>query len=474
MDGKKEKLPLAIFKKTVREVPAYAAFLKDSGVSPAKIKTLRDFKTIPPVTKKNYLRKYPYIDLVPRRHIPPIVSSDLGSSGEPFYWPRGIKEDERGSVSHERIFRDIFDIGTKRVLVVICFSMGTWIAGTFTFSCVRLIAKRGANISVITPGIEKEDALSILKGYAPNFDMVIMAGCPPFVMDVLTSAEASGLELAKLNLRLLLAGENFSETWRRVAHGIAGIKDSYRGSAGIYGTADAGMLGHETPLSIYLRQAAVKNEKLRADIFGEVSFLPSLVHYDPVNTYFELVGDELVFTRDGGIPLVRYNMSDTGRLLERSDTMNIAKKHGLFTEIKRLGFDRFTAPMLSLHGRKDVAVSFYALKVYPENIKAGLEDVAAAPFVTGKFIATTKMANNEKDQQFFIRVELKNGVDHTLKIKKIIEDRIVYHLRSLNKEYRKLHSSIGESALPIVELAPFGSPEFAVKRSKHRWVGQQS
>ena len=60
-----EKLPLGIFKKTVREVPAYAAFLKDSGVNSAKIKTLRDFKAIPLITKKNYLRKYPYIDLVP-------------------------------------------------------------------------------------------------------------------------------------------------------------------------------------------------------------------------------------------------------------------------------------------------------------------------------------------------------------------------------------------------------------------------
>jgi len=151
------KKALSLFKWVVRNVPAYNKFLKKNGIKSANIRSITDFNKIPMITKDNYLRKYPLLELVSKKKIPEMISVSSGSSGKPFYWPRSDSQEETGADMHEIIFRDIFKIGKKRTLVIICFSMGTWIAGTFTMSVVRKLVKRGYNIAVVTPGIEKED-----------------------------------------------------------------------------------------------------------------------------------------------------------------------------------------------------------------------------------------------------------------------------------------------------------------------------
>src|SRR5215831_11241787 len=55
---------LATFRRAAREVPAYADFLRRNGVAAECVRTPRDFASVPPVTKANYLRHYPLNMLV--------------------------------------------------------------------------------------------------------------------------------------------------------------------------------------------------------------------------------------------------------------------------------------------------------------------------------------------------------------------------------------------------------------------------
>lgn len=464
------KNALSLFKWTADNVPAYKKFLHDHKINVDKIRTAEDFLTLPAMDKANYLRYYPFVELFPREKIPYMISASSGSSGKPFYWPRGREQELEAADVHKKIFKDIFGIGKKRVLVVICFSMGTWVAGTYTASACRYIAEEGYNLSVITPGIDKEDAVAALRNFAPLFDMVIVCGYPPFVADVLNEAKERGVVLKRLNLRLLLAGENFSERWRDIIHDLAGIKRGLNNSMGIYGTADAGLLGHETPLTVFLRKQIIKNNKLGRELYGTNGHLPTIVQYHPQYKYFEEVGGNLLFTTKAGVPLIRYNIRDRGRILTFDQVKDVLQKNNLWSEVEKLHLDKWKLPFIFLYGRDDVAAMFYALNIYPENIKAGLESKRVFSYVTGKFIIKINIVNKGLGQQLEIAVELKNGVASSDKLRRLITKSLVDHMLSLNAEYRKLYNSIGERALPEVKLIDFGSSVFQIKKSKHKWV----
>ncbi|MEK7566898.1 MAG: hypothetical protein AAB527_02075 [Patescibacteria group bacterium] len=466
-DGFQEALKL--FKESAQTTPAYKSFLKKHKINPARVKSYSDFLKIPLTDKNNYLRAFDFTWLFPDKKIPAMISASSGSSGKPFYWPRGGQQEDVGGRLHERIFRDIFGIKKEeRTLVIVCFSMGTWIAGTFTMSSARWLAKHGYNISVITPSIEKEDAVNILRDLAPIFDRVILAGYPPFVRDVIEEAKAQRVDIKKFKLNLLLAGENFSEKYREILHEVAGIKNNFSGSSSIYGTADAGAVGHETPASIFIRKIASGNKRL-ALAFGLDSFMPTIVQYDPKQVFFEMVSDEMIFSSRSGIPLLRYNIHDTGKLMAHYEMRKILKDCGILEKAKKLGFEKWRAPFILLGSRSDVATTFYALNIYPENIKAGLENKNVYRFVSGKFIAHSRLFNNGRDQKLFIEVELARKVKLSLNLAAKIRQSVFDSLTRLNMEYRKLHRSIGAKALPNIILIKFGDPRFAVKKAKHRW-----
>ncbi|MFA6000141.1 MAG: hypothetical protein WC783_04155, partial [Candidatus Paceibacterota bacterium] len=376
-----------------------------------------------------------------------------------------------GGRMHQTIIEDVFKLQKKRTLAIVCFSMGNWIAGTFTLSSLRNIARKNKQLKIttITPGIDKDDAVATLRDFAPLFESVILIGYPPFVMDVVLLAKETGVDLSKLDLHFILAGENFSEKWRSMLLKVAGAPQEVNRAISIYGTADAGSIGHENPLTITLRKLALANKAFKKDLFGEITFMPTVVSYYPDQTFFELVNGQLIFTTQTGIPLIRYNIKDHGLLLSEEYVVSLLKKHDLY---KKLPGDlkKWKNPLIVLKGRNDVSVTFYALNIYPENLKAGLEDDTVLSLVTGKYIARTEQSKNFREQVFYIDVELKPHITPTIKIKEIISDAIFRHLLELNSEYRKLFNSIHEKALPVVRLIEYGHEQFIIKKAKHKWV----
>lgn len=463
-------LPIKTFTFAVNKVKAYRDFIKKYNIKLNFIKTKRAFETLPVTNKDNYLRAYDFRDLLPNGKVPAMISASSGSSGQPFYWPRNDEHESWGGDFHNVIIKDIFNLKNKKVLAVVCFSMGNWIAGTFTLASLREVArKKGLQLTTITPGIDSSDVISTLKNFANGFDAVIIFGYPPFLMDVIVEAKASNINIKNLNLYFILAGENFSEKWRNLLHKLAYVpKDEIR-SISIYGTADAGAIGHETPLTIALRKLAMKNSNFRKDLYGQTTFIPTTVTYYPHKTYFELVNNELIFTAMAGIPLVRYNIKDHGILLEHDEVKALLDKHGLLKETTSI-LKKWTGPIIVLKGRNDVSVTFYALNIYPENIKAGIEDDSVISLVTGKYVSRVEHSKDFRDQILYIDVELKHKVIPTKTIEKSISDSIFKHLIELNNEYRKLFNSIHEKALPIIRIIPYGHEQFITKKAKHNWI----
>jgi phenylacetate-CoA ligase len=215
----------------------------------------------------------------------------------------------------EQVFRDAFEAHRRSTLPVVCFPLGTWVGGMFTAACCRLLATKGYPLLVVTPGNQPPDILRAVTELGPLYQRVVLLGYPPFLKDVIDAGLALGVEWPRHHIRLVMAGEVVSEAWRDIVCERTGSPDLLTASASLYGTADAGVLGNETPLAIAIRRFTAERPDVGEALFG-ARRLPTLVQYDPVSRFFEQVGDRLVFTGEGGgMPLVRYAIGDTGGVI---------------------------------------------------------------------------------------------------------------------------------------------------------------
>ena len=204
----RERNPLALFKEASKRVPAYKDFLRKHRVDPAKIKTFKDFELLPTTDKKSYLREYPLEKLAWDGHLnkPIVYTSTSGSTGEPFYFPREEKLDWQYSILAEEFLKNSSYGTGGPTLVIVGFGMGVWIGGIMTYKAFEIAAQRSnLPVSIITPGINKNEIFHALRTLSPNYRETILIGYPPFIKDVLDEAHEEGINLMKLNMRLLFA-----------------------------------------------------------------------------------------------------------------------------------------------------------------------------------------------------------------------------------------------------------------------------
>ncbi len=307
---------LALFHDVATHVPAYKAFLTEQGIDPATIQSLADFQNIRAIAKENYISRYPLADLCRNGQLSQcdMIAASSGSTGKPTFWPRFFSDELQIATRFEQIFHDSFYADSKRTLAVICFTLGTWVGGMFTTNCCRYLASKDYPITVITPGNNKAEILRVVQELGSGFEQVVLLGYPPFLKDVIDTGIASGVQWQQYHIKLVMAGEVFSEEWRSLVAERIGASNPCYDFASLYGTADAGVLGNETPLSICIRRFLAQTPDAAKALFGE-SRLPTLVQYDPISRFFEVQDNTLLFSGNNGIPLVRYNILDTGGIV---------------------------------------------------------------------------------------------------------------------------------------------------------------
>jgi phenylacetate-CoA ligase len=349
---------------------------------------------------------------------------------------------------------DGFQADERSTLAVVCFPLGTWVGGLFTQACVRHLAAKGCPITVVAPGNNKAEILRVLPELAPHFDQVVLLGYPPFLKDVIDSP---GVDWTAYEIKLVLAGEVFSEQWRDLVSRRAGIADPLRDVASLYGTADSGVLGNETALSAGIRRFLALRPDLAREVFGD-SRLPTLVQYDPATRFFEVHDGTLVFTADGGIPLIRYRIADEGGIFGHDELLAYCARHG-FTPPPGPSL-----PFVYLFGRSLFTVSFFGANVYPENVTVGLEQPGISDAVTGRFVIES-VEDADRDRVLRITVETAPGQTAD---PHAIASSIRNQLLRLNSEYA--HYVPAERQLPEVVLRDAGDPEYFPVGVKHRYT----
>ncbi len=470
------KRALDTFQQTAKRVPAYKDFLEKNGIKPHQIKNIFDFKTLP-TTNKKYLRSYKLNDLCwdGNLHDLDMISTSSGSTGEPFYWPRGLDQEEEVTKIYEIIYKT-FKADKKKTLLVIGYSMGNWIAGTFTLTATMRLAQKGYPITIISPGIIVEEIVKAIKNLSSNFDQVILAGYPPFVKDVIDRGRNSGIIWPKLDVKFIFGGEVISEQFRDYilkAVGKTREAEKLTEAMNTYGSADSAILGYETPISIYLRRHAFKNIGIKNELFGDNTHLPTVTQYDPRFKFFEEINGKLLFTSSSGIPLIRYDIGDTGSIISYDQFLATMKRHDINVdkELTKLNVKKYNykLPFLYLFGRRDLTTTLYGLNVYPENIKAALESEELSKFVTGKFMMTTE-ETAKHNQYLLVNIELAESVENGGSLQRLVTKTVVEKLNELNSEYRKLHTSIGKKAVPKINLIKYNDPRYFKIKIKQQWV----
>lgn len=469
---------LKLFHDIAASVPAYQAFLQEQGIDPASIQTDEDFQKLPLTTKENYLQHHSLADLCRNGQLEAcdMIAVSSGSTGKPTFWPRFLTDELQIATRFEQIFHDSFGADTRRTLAVICFTLGTWVGGMYTTNCCRYLASKGYPITVITPGNNKEEIFRVVQELGAAFEQVVLLGYPPFLKDVIDTGIARGVDWQRYQLKMVFAGEVFSEEWRSLVGDRVGSKNPYYDSASLYGTADAGVLGNETPLSICIRRFLAAHPDTARALFGE-SRLPTLVQYDPLSRFFETDDGTLLFSGNNGIPLVRYHISDTGGIIpydamlqflkewefDPAASLSLVETGNPTGEIRGI----HPLPFVYIFGRSHFTVSYFGANIYPENVTVGLEQPTIREWVTGKFVLQVK-EGADKNRFLSVVVELAPSITASEEKRKAIASSILSQLLRLNSEFANYVPP--EYQMPQLTLAPTGDPEYFPLGVKHRYT----
>lgn len=461
---------LTLFRDVAAHVPAYQAFLTKNNINPTQIQTFEDFQKLPVINKENYISFYPLPDLCRAGKIEncDMIAASSGSTGKPTFWPRFFTDELQIATRFEQIFYDSFHGDQRRTLGVICFTLGTWVGGMFTTNCCRYLASKGYPLTIITPGNNKEEILRVVQELGKHFEQVVLLGYPPFLKDVIDTGIARGVQWGEYQIKLVMAGEVFSEEWRNLVAQRIGSQNPCYDFASLYGTADAGVLGNETPLSICIRRFLADQPAAAKALFGE-SRLPTLVQYDPQQRFFEIQEGKLLFSGNNGIPLIRYDILDTGGIISYDDMIEFLKQWGFnpVNELPTKARGIYQLPFVYVFGRSNFTVSYFGANIYPENISVGLEQPIIREWVTGKFVLQVK---EDLDQNKFLSVvvELAPNVENSAEKQQTITTAILHQIKRLNSEFANYVPP--EYQTPVVELKAIGDAEYFPVGVKHRYT----
>lgn len=463
---------LALFQQVVQTVPAYQDFLQARDIDSTAIQTLKDFEALPLTTKDNYLQQFPLAHLCRQGKLETcdMIAVSSGSTGQPTFWPRFISDEYQIATRFEQIFADSFAADQKRTLAVVGFALGTWVGGMYTANCCRYLASKGYPLTVITPGNNKAEILRVVQTLGPMFEQVVLLGYPPFLKDVIDTGLAEGVPWPQYHIKWVVAGEVFSEAWRDLVGNRVGSTNPCFDSASLYGTADAGVLGNETPLSICIRRFLADHPDIAAELFGK-SRLPTLVQYDPNSRYFEVAeAGTLLFSGDNGIPLIRYHINDRGGLIPYEQLLEFLQAHG-FDAIATLQQQDPAPirllPFVYVFGRSHFTVSFFGANIYPENVTVGLEQPEICDWVTGKFVMQVQ-TDTDQNSHLVIYVELAPGETASSEREDEIAESMLQQLRWLNSEFANYVPA--EYQIPQIHLLSHGDPTYFPVGVKHRYT----
>ena len=238
----------------------------------------------------------------------------------------------------------------------------------------------------------------------------------------------------------------------RPGNELAGRQDPLRSSASVYGTADAGVLAYETTESIQIRRLVANRPELCEGLFGQPR-LPALMQYNREQVYFEECSGELLFSKIGTMPLVRYNIGDQGGVYSPAELST--RLHDILSPDMTSSYDDLITSVrqsqysfVYLFGRSDSTVSFL-VQTYLPNMSVALSTIPCdrAPH-RPVYLETLEGPTGEKQLQ--VVVEIRGGTMVNDGEVEALRRHIEETLRTVNSEYKNtFHSNSKQLSLSL-------------------------
>lgn len=467
----------SLFKEALLSVVAYKSFIVTSKVDLTLIKSYKTMQDVPSINKKEYLRKYDWRDLSKKnalRNIPLVITSSSGSTGEPFYFSRTHDADILTALYYKMFLKSAGINSKQSTLVIDCFGMGIWIGGLITYQAFKYLSDIGHPLSIVTPGINKKEIFQVMKNLGKNYDTIILCGYPPFLKDLIDEAKDNGIIWSDYTIKVMFAAESFSENFRDYIAKKVGIKNIYRDTMSIYGTADVGTMASEMGLGILVKRLALSNNKVYERLFGQSTRMPTLAQYIPNFIGFEEKNSSIYCSGNSSMSLVRYQIGDSGNVLTYQKIEEILKDGGidLHKEIKQAGLAGLVTelPFVCIYERSDFSTKLYGAIIYPEYIKHGLENKKIEESVSGKFTMTVERDSKE-DPCLIVNVELKQNIKETKTLHSEVTKALYEGLLERSAEYKNNASLLSkEKVVPRVFFWQHGDETYFSLKGKQKWL----
>jgi phenylacetate-CoA ligase len=317
---------------------------------------------------------------------------------------------------------------------------------------------RNNQFTMASPGFNQEETFKVIKQFSHLYDQTILSCHPPVLKMLIEQGKKHHIGWENLNIKFLGAGEGFSENFRDYLLSLVGQTNFYNALINIYGSADAGLMGFETPLTIAIRRLTAQDNQLNQTLFNSERN-PYLYQFDPRFKFLEAIDDELAITANATMPLIRYNIKDHGFVLPHNnlidDLPQVIKNEIL--SIPEVANSHWKLPFVYVFGRKGSLISLWAVNIYPENIKAAVEHTSLQPFITGRFIVSSS-TNKHQEKKLKIAIELKPNINSSNELKEKVKRTIINSLKETNSEYSRAEQNLKAKLHPHVTLHQYLDP----------------
>jgi phenylacetate-CoA ligase len=458
------ELGRAIAVRASERVPALRRHLAQAGISDAAATAWQD---LPQTDKRGYLLAHPFEDLLGDDFSATYtVFGSSGSSGQPFYWPQLRRDQDAIAARLRGLLEESFRIHERRTLVIIGLALGSWIGGEHLSWVMKSLAACSAYpLAVFSPGNHHDEIIRMIGSAGRHVDQILLVVCPSAIGHLRLRAEQQGAALPLARMRYLVIGEPFPESLRLELRRETGIPASDPVLLSIFGSADTGVLGAESPASAAMRSLAAADPTLAADL-GFTGAVPHLFHLADDDVFLESCAGELCVTRWQGIPLLRYNLHDAVRLLNWSAAIarvqaRLGSDHPLSVQ---LAATRDLPDLVAVSGRADACLMLCGTNLSEAMLDTAIRDPSLAPWLTGLYRA--RLTTSRGRQRLELALECRSGSAADAASMEAVYPLLVAALGRVQPEFLDDWQSIyrrwdGDPDLRILDLRPVAWPGLA-------------
>jgi phenylacetate-CoA ligase len=246
------------------------------------------------------------------------VIASSGSSGRSCYWPQLRVGQADAGARLAAFLESSFNVHQRRTLAIVGLSLGSWIGGDMISWALKNAALQMTRpFAVFAPGNRHDEIVRLIADSSGMVDQFLLVVCPSAIGHLHLLAESLGVAWPHAKSRYLVLGEAFPEPMRAGLRSAAAMNRGQSPILSMYGSADTGLLGVESPASSAMRSVLHDSRALQVSM-GLPATTPHLFHAIAGDAYLECVAGELCVTRWQGVPLVRYNLHDSAQLLSWS------------------------------------------------------------------------------------------------------------------------------------------------------------